>query len=352
MHKFALLLACLAGCSGRAITSSVGESNGPARVPNKAELARLLMAFSPATAFVGGQGQFGKQMSRPGNQEASLRLRSPQMLAKLGENVQSLLDANKGAVDALKSIPGAEELDDITRLRYALQFDTRAEAADALKETLAWRKGPGKKIVDSAAAAVKEAMAGGAWDNAPVLAAAPNSALIGNYITPKNVLTISTDDGDLVYVIRSSGIKDKEMMEKVEVDQLCDFLLYAKEVHSLISDMRSKKSGRLSGVLFANDITGIRSPPDSKFSKALTDSAKQYEKLYPALAGPTLILNLPFVLQVFVGLFKPLFPKSVQERLKFLRAPVLGNLNDLTPLVSDASTKKAFLAEMKSLLTK
>mmetsp|Transcript_126880 Transcript_126880/g.224899 ORF Transcript_126880/g.224899 Transcript_126880/m.224899 type:complete len:347 (-) Transcript_126880:101-1141(-) len=346
MYKLAILLACLAGCSGRATTSSVGEADGLARVPSKAELARLLLAFNPATAFVGGQGQPGKQLLKPHN-----RLGSAHMQAKLGTTVQSLLDANKGAVDALASVPDADKLDDITRLRYVLQFPQKAEAAQALKETIAWRKGEGKEIVDTAAAAVEKAMAGGGWDNEPVLAAAPNSALIGEYITPKNVLTISTDDGDLVYVIRSSGIKDTEMMKKVSVKQLCDFLLYAKEVHSLIADMRSKKTGRLCGVLFANDITGIRAPPDSKFQKALTDSAKQYEKLYPALAGPTLILNLPFVLQVFVGLFKPLFPKSVRERLKFERAPVLGKLGDLTPLVKDASTKKSFLTEMKGLVS-
>ena len=31
--------------------------------------------------------------------------------------------------------------------------------------------------------------------------------------------------------------------------------------------------------------------------KALTASSKSFEKLYPGLAGPTMILNLPFILQ-------------------------------------------------------
>ena len=56
--------------------------------------------------------------------------------------------------------------------------------------------------------------------------------------------------------------------------------------------------------------------------------------LYPSLAGPTMILNLPFILQAFVGLFKPLFPKSVQARLKFERAPFLADLGELTPLTT------------------
>ena len=87
------------------------------------------------------------------------------------------------------------------------------------------------------------------------------------------------------------------------------------------------------------------------FSKALTESSKSYEKLYPSLAGPTMILNLPMILQAFIGLFKPLFPKSVQARLKFESAPYLAKLKTLTPLTDDANAKKDFLAEVDRLLS-
>merc|ERR1711871_380708 len=106
------------------------------------------------------------------------------------------------------------------------------------------------------------------------------------------------------------------------------------------------RSGRLGNVIFANDISGTRKPPDSRFSKGLTASSKQYEKLYPSLAGPTMILNLPFILQAFVGLLKPLFPKTVQERLKFKKAPVLAALKELTPLTTNPTTRKSFITEL------
>ena len=197
-------------------------------------------------------------------------------------------------------------------------------------------------------------------------------------------MTLSSEDGDLVYVIRASAIDDSALMREVSVEQLVEFLLYVKEVHQLVLDARAARTGRLNTVIFANDISGTRKPPDPMFSKALTASSKSYEKLYPSLAGPTLILNLPFILQAdtdsslphtlthtrarstylaqpcpasreplhsecrrgaalacrgdadvhlmtcpalflalpqaFVGLFKPLFPKVVQARLKFERA--------------------------------
>merc|ERR1719181_1722485 len=253
-------------------------------------------------------------------------------------DVKKLLASKRNAIDALGK--AAPETSELTRLRFALAFPSArgtdvASARAALREAVAWRAGPGKAITDAAKEAVAAATAGGGWDNEPVRAAAPHAAAINPYITPKNILTMSTDDGDLVYVIRASLIDDKAMMSKVTVDQRVDYLLYVKEVHSLVVNARSERSGRLCSVTFANDITGTRKAPDPQFSKALTASSKSYEKLYPSLAGPTLILNLPFILQAFVGLFKPLFPKSVQARLKFESAPFLAKLGELTPLTTD-----------------
>lgn len=263
-------------------------------------------------------------------------------------NVDALLNSNRARIDSLAKI--APDMPELARLRFSLGFKDQSEAVDALKQTVAWRSGVGKPIVDAAAEAVAKATAGGGWENEPVRAAAPHAAAINPYITPKNILTLSTPEGDLVYVIRASLIDDKALMSKVSVDQLVDFLLYVKEVHSLCVNARSERTGRLCNVIFANDITGTMKPPDPQFSKALTASSKSYEKLYPALAGPTMILNLPFILQAFVGLFKPLFPKSVQARLKFTGAPYLAKLKELTPLTNDASARKAFLDEVDRLL--
>ena len=55
--------------------------------------------------------------------------------------------------------------------------------------------------------------------------------------------------------------------------------------------------------------------------------------------------------EAYVGLFTPLFPQSLQDRLKFVPAPYLGKLKDLTPLAGVAS-RKVFLGELKRLLKK
>jgi len=244
--------------------------------------------------------------------------------------------------------------EEVTRLRYALAFDAGWEAKLAFRERMEYRHSPqGRAIVEAAATAYHAATQGGAgtWNNEVVRAAAPHASIINKYVTSQSFLTVSTSKGDLVYIIRASLLDDKQLMNAVSVQQLSDFFLYVKEIHHLVANARSVQSGRLCEVIFANDITGVRKPPDKRFSKALSSSSAQYEKLYPSLAGPTMILNLPFLLQAFASFFKPLFPKSIQIKLKFLRAPVLGALRDLTPLGNPKGRpQQAFLVEIDQLL--
>mmetsp|Transcript_20850 Transcript_20850/g.64152 ORF Transcript_20850/g.64152 Transcript_20850/m.64152 type:complete len:311 (-) Transcript_20850:29-961(-) len=264
------------------------------------------------------------------------------------KDVAALLRTKRAVVDGLaKADPNASEM---TRLRFASAFATQSQAAAALRETAAWRAGAGKPIVEAASKAVAEATAAGGWNNEPVRAAAPHASKINRYVTPSNVLTLSTAEGDLAYVIKTARIDDRALMKTVSVAQLCEWLLYVKEVHALIANARSERTGRLCQVVFANDVAEVRAIPDSRFSEALSTSSNQYEKYYPGLGSTTCILNLPFVLQAFVGLFRPLFPKSVQDRLKFATAPYLAGLKDLGPLSAGGAAKKVFLGELKRII--
>lgn len=82
------------------------------------------------------------------------------------------------------------------------------------------RAGEGGKVVSEAAAAVARATADGVWNNAPVSAAAPYAEIISKYITPSQIVTLSTEDGDLVFCIRAAAINDKELMSALTVEQV------------------------------------------------------------------------------------------------------------------------------------
>ena len=70
--------------------------------------------------------------------------------------------------------------------------------------------------------------------------------------------------------------------------------------------------------------------------------------LYPALGGPTLLLNLPKLLALLVKLLQPLFPKTVQKKIRFESGP-LADVADLREL-RDAPTRAKFLGEIDALL--
>ena len=243
------------------------------------DVARLLKQHQPVIEAL---QKYGQRMNRP---------YEPQKIAS-NDDSNNDEDANDGNND------DASKDDDITFLRFAMAFETQREAMEAYKAAYKYRtNGRGKQIVEAAREAYDTACIGGGWDNTIVRDAAPHAKQINRYITPSNIMTTSSGAGDLVYVIRASAINDKQMMDRISVTQLSEFFMYVKEIHNLVANQRTRSTGRFTEVIFANDITGVRKPPDKRFSQALSESSSQYEQLYPSLAGPTLILNLPFILQ-------------------------------------------------------
>eukprot|EP00931_Biecheleriopsis_adriatica_P120085 TRINITY_DN95233_c0_g1_i1.p1 TRINITY_DN95233_c0_g1~~TRINITY_DN95233_c0_g1_i1.p1 ORF type:complete len:376 (+),score=87.03 TRINITY_DN95233_c0_g1_i1:74-1201(+) len=246
-----------------------------------------------------------------------------------------------------KDLP--ENYDDMTLLRYAMQHTGNPGAAvENIKEVVQWRSGEGSKIVTAAKEAIAKATAGGGWDNTPVLAAAPHSSKISKFITPAQMVVVSTKAGDLVTCIRASTIDSEKLMSEVTEEEMVEFFLYAREVNATIADMRSRATGHLCRLIAANDLTGVSKFPDQKFQNALTGSSKRAVTLYPGLAGPTILLNLPWLARMLVSVLTPLFPGAVREKLKFARTPMdyMTNLQDITK----EPTRSTFVDDLQAVM--
>lgn len=259
------------------------------------------------------------------------------LLSKHADDIASLKKAcaKQIGVPAMKSQPYCN---DIFFLRYCLAAPNDFNSQSTrLEKNLVWRTSVCPSICSAATSAIQAATANGGWDNEPVLKGAPYSDIISKYIEPSNVITTTSSRNDLVYCIRAGAIDDASLMKEVTVEQMVDFFLYAKEVNAQVANMRSEGTDELKCIITANDLTGVKLIGGSaEFRKALSESSNIANDLYPATAGPTLLLNLPRLLSALVKLFTPLFPKEVKERLKFQQGP-LQDVSDLQLVASTAS---------------
>ncbi len=142
---------------------------------------------------------------------------------KLGADTRSILINNMYVVNSLsKDVPDEMEMSDIDLLRFALAHpNDEVKARQALKKTIEWRQTAGKHIVNAAREAFAEATANnGEVDKDAVSWFAPHADIINKYITSKAVITTSTEEGDLVRVIRPSIIDDKKLMHHATVEQV------------------------------------------------------------------------------------------------------------------------------------
>lgn len=271
--------------------------------------------------------------------------------------VTDLLKDYSGSVNTLKEAavgisPAEAPEDDIFYLRYCLEFEDEGDRLSKLESNMQWRTNEGKKICDAARSAVEKATQEG-WCNDPVREMAPHASNVNKYITPSQSITTVSSKGDLVYCIRAGKIDDVSLMSEVTVEEMTEFFLYCKEVSSQVANARSVQSDKLVKIVTANDLTGVKLiGGDATFRKALGVASTKASELYPALAGPTLLLNLPSLLGALVKLFTPIFPEKVRQKLKFEQGP-LKNISDLSVVGSSnkqSPERKAFLDALDKLI--
>lgn len=246
---------------------------------------------------------------------------------------------------------------DVFYLRYCLD----GKGVEDLKTTLVWRLGDGKVMCDAAKVAYEAATTTsstdptgeGGWDNDPIRKAAPSADIVNEYITESSGMTTTSSKGDILYIIRAGKINDKELMSKISIDDLVMFFLYSKEIIALTANDRSIQTNKLVYVLTVNDLNGLKliggGGQDASFRSALSASSKlANEMYYPALGGPTLLVNLPRVVSVLVKLFKPIIPKKVWDKIKFAQGP-LKDVEELVDVTPGGKHRDSFLADVDTI---
>lgn len=281
----------------------------------------------------------------------------PVLLKQYATDIQSLQQVATQSKVSLEMEPYSNE---IFFLRYCIQYDTMEDRVAALKENLAYRQGPsGKAICQAALTAVQQATASTQeWDNDPVLQGAPHSNIIQQYLTPINMMTVITPQGNnnIIQCIRAGQIDDVGLMKAVSESQMVDFFLYAREVQAIMANRYSSATNNnnnngLWQLVTANDLTGVKLiGGSSEFRSSLAQSSALASKLYPATSGPTLLLNLPPVLNALVQLFTPLFPEAVKKKIRFAKCDSIKNVDSLMQVSSKGNEREKFVKEIETIL--
>mmetsp|Transcript_7944 Transcript_7944/g.23677 ORF Transcript_7944/g.23677 Transcript_7944/m.23677 type:complete len:368 (+) Transcript_7944:165-1268(+) len=313
----------------------------------------------------------------------NLRRNCADVLPRTLAEAEPLLD---GYADAYGDL---EQGLDAFCLRFVADVRDGIDLADAetkLRESMEWRRGAGAALLETAREAVQRATTcddgdskttaarAKRWKNSEISERAPAATVMSEYMTEEQLCYL-LNKGKTAYFccVKSGKIDADAMMSALERAPLDDeallacvaarpaeasatlaqrrlqhFFLYSKAVNARSCAALTARTGRRVSVATANDLRGVDlrggTPRDRQFRLALSAAAKRGDALFPGLAGPTVVCNLPRALQVLVGLLSPLFPKSVRRFLTFARVDefVAGRV-----LLTDAAAQEKFLGRVE-----
>ena len=265
-----------------------------------------------------------------------------------------------------------------------------ADAESTLRDSLEWRRGVGRIVLEKAQEAVNEASnvtsdasasttarQKGRWKNAPVQRNLPHKFAVGEFLTDEQLTYVldgqrarlvcciqgrRIDEDGLMQALEAQSSPDDHAMTCVDVEEAVDTLamrrlqhsfLYSKAVNARVCALLSLKTGVLVTVVTVNDLkdVSLRSTKlAGQFRAALGGAARRGDRLFPTLAGPTVIANLPKAIQLLVGLVANLFPVSVRRFLTFAR---IDSLDDgLRRLLVEPDASAVFLDDVDSTMDK
>eukprot|EP01091_Cochliopodium_minus_P020601 TRINITY_DN904_c0_g1_i3.p1 TRINITY_DN904_c0_g1~~TRINITY_DN904_c0_g1_i3.p1 ORF type:complete len:162 (-),score=40.10 TRINITY_DN904_c0_g1_i3:83-568(-) len=116
-------------------------------------------------------------------------------------------------------------------------------------------------------------------------------------------------------------------MDHVSEEQMCNFLVFQKEICWIKCDELTRKNRRLTKMLAVNDMNGVSLlSNDKRFFKSLGDSSKIAENLYPQLLDKNVVVNPPTMFKVIMSVASVFMSKKSLSKMITCK----GNINKQT----------------------
>ncbi|KAJ3285608.1 hypothetical protein HDU79_007202 [Rhizoclosmatium sp. JEL0117] len=227
-------------------------------------------------------------------------------------NLSSLLNAHATEIAQLRErisdVIDPSRHDEIWLLRFLLSNKTVDAAETACRFTINWYK--------THAAVIETVMAGGK---------APKEDEI-------NVFQVTnfhkeTTKGEPIFYVRVGLCNNKGLMDNVSHDDFVNFTIFNRMKALEACAKATKEQNRLVKIITVIDMQNfnVTRGNDLRFFKAIGESSKISEKMFPQLLGRSVMANMPSTLLfLFNTIFKPLLSKKTQEKLVFCPGVVSG----------------------------
>lgn len=216
------------------------------------------------------------------------------------EKINELKKELKNEIDEAKKGKGVgTEVDDLFILRFLLSNESMDEVIENIKFTLKWRKENIDKILE-------------------IVEKGPNGIPYHHVFTRFQVTGwAGTMSGNPIFVVRTGLGDPKGTLKALTIDECVEHLIFSNEVGFQKIDKNTRKYGKFCKTIAVIDMDGFSIfKGDKNFFKALGDSSKLSEKVYPQLNGAGVLINTPATLRIIMRAFKTFQSKRSLEKQK------------------------------------
>ncbi|ORY46396.1 hypothetical protein BCR33DRAFT_849125 [Rhizoclosmatium globosum] len=156
------------------------------------------------------------------------------------------------------------------------------------------------------------------------------------YKTHAAAIETETNKGEPIYYVRGL-CNNKGLMDNVSHDDFVNFTIFSRIKALEACAKATKEQNRLVKMVTVVDVQNFNFTRgnDMRFFRAIGDSSKISEKMFPQLLGRSVMANMPpTMLFLFNTVFKPLLSKKTQEKVVLCPGVASGKPLDACPYIA------------------
>jgi len=195
-------------------------------------------------------------------------------------------DKIKKLKERIKDIYDEKTHDDIYLLRYCLSNTKTKDSEKCIRYSIDYRQ-KNSSWLDEASKGESSA---------------PMYNTIIKY-TCASIHKCRSENGAPVVIVRANLANPKVLLDTVSEEKMIQFLVFQKEICYIKCDELTRKNRKITKILTINDINGVSLfSTDKRFFKALGDSSKIADNLFPQLLEKNIMMNPPTIFKIVMSI--------------------------------------------------